>query len=437
MGVYFGLLLALSSTMIVTKILVDKDELNTMHGRIMLGILLLQDILAVVALPLLRDVGTFITFDFVASIVLKGVGLFAIAILLNKFFFPRILDYAAQRHEILFITAIGNCFFFIGASAVLDFSLAVGGFIAGLSMANFPYNIEIAGETHALRDFFAIIFFSTLGMQIDFGVIYSMFPLFISLLLFILIIKPLILSLIYLFMGYGGRTSNSIGIGLGQGSEFMFIIAIEMFILGKITQEFYSLLLSLVVISIVATPYFIKGRNRIYRIFSGMKVQRISHLIHPKSIHEIEYFPQKELENHVIVFGSDRMGGRIVKYLKNKGEKFLVAERNPEIVKNLSSMGIYTVYGDADNDEILKKINLYKARLVILTIPYADISSFVIRKAKRFNKNVKIFARAHSEMDAERLYMAGADVVIVPEFVSAEKIIKKVEHFLHGKKHES
>ncbi|NIO22799.1 MAG: hypothetical protein GTN38_02100 [Candidatus Aenigmarchaeota archaeon] len=437
MGVYFGLLLALSSTMIVTKILVDKDELNTMHGRIMLGILLLQDIIAVVALPLLRDVGMFITFDFVASIILKGVGLFAIAILLNKFFFPRILDYAAERHEILFITAIGNCFFFIGASAVLDFSIAVGGFIAGLSMANFPYNIEIAGETHALRDFFAIIFFSTLGMQIDFGVIQGMFPVFITLFLFIVIIKPLIFSMIYLFMGYGGRTSNSIGMGLGQGSEFMFIIAMEMFIAGMLAPEFYSLLLSLVVVSIVATPYFMRGRNLIYRTFSRMRIDRISHLIHPRSIHEIEYFPQKELENHVIVFGADRMGGRIVKYLKNKGEKFLVAERNPEIVKNLGSMGIYTVYGDADNDEILKKINLYKARLVILTLPYADISSFVIRKAKRFNKDVKIFARAHSEMDAERLYMAGADVVIVPEFVSAEKIIKKVEHFLHGKKHES
>ena len=88
--------------------------------------------------------------------------------------------------------------------------------------------------------------------------------------------------------------------------------------------------------------------------------------------------------------------------------------------------GIYCVYGDADNDEILKKISLYRARLVILTIPFADISSFVIRKAKRFNKDVKIFARAHSEADAERLYMSGADIVIVPEFVSAEKIIKKV-----------
>jgi Kef-type K+ transport system membrane component KefB len=435
-GVYLGLLLALSSTMIVTKIMVDKDELNTLHGRIMLGILLLQDILAVVALPLLSNMGMLVTFDFVASIVLRGIGLFAIAILMNKFFFPMILDYAAERHEILFVTAIGNCFFFIGASYVLGFSIAIGGFIAGLSMANFPYNIEIAGETHALRDFFAIIFFSTLGMQLNFWVIQSMFPLFVTLLLFIVIVKPLILALIYLFMGYGGRTSNSIGVGLGQGSEFMFIIAAEMFLVGNITHEFYSLLLSLVVISIVANPYFMRGRNLIYRTFSRMRVERIAHLIHPRSIHEIEYFPQKELKNHVIVFGADRMGGRIVKYLKNKGENFLVAEKNPEIVKNLSGMGVYTVYGDADNEEILKKIAVSKARLIILTIPYADLSSFVIRKAKRFNKNVKIFARAHSEMDAERLYMAGADVVIVPEFVSAEKIIKKVEHFLHGKRHE-
>ncbi len=440
MGVYIGLLLALSSTMILTKILVDRDEINTLHGRIMLGILLLQDVVAVVALPLLSNIGIFTSLgslEFVFYIVLKGIGLFALAIVLNRFLFPFVLDYAAKRHEILFITAVANCFFFIGASYVLGFSIAIGGFIAGLSMANFPYNIEIAGEIHALRDFFSIIFFSTLGMQLNFWVIQNSFPLFITLFFAIILLKPLILALIYLFMGYGGRTSNSIAIGLGQGSEFMFIIAAEMFILGNITQEFYSLLLGLVVISMISTPYFMSGRNLFYKTFSRLRIQRISHLIHPKSIHEIEYFPGKEMENHVILFGADRMGGRIVKYLKNKGENFVVVERNPEIVKKLSGMGIYCVYGDADNDEILKKIFLYKAKLVILTIPFADISSFVIRKAKRFNKDVKIFARAHSEMDAERLYMAGADIVIVPEFVSAEKIIKKVEHSLYEKKHET
>ncbi|MCK4532103.1 MAG: cation:proton antiporter, partial [Candidatus Aenigmarchaeota archaeon] len=233
LGIYIGLLLALSSTMIVAKILADRDELNTLHGRIMLGILLLQDIVAVIALPFLRNIDSLFSLEFAGSIVLRGLGLFAIAILLNRFFFPRILDYAAEKHEVLFLTAIANCFFFIGASYILGFSIAIGGFIAGLSMANFPYNIEIAGEVHSLRDFFSIVFFSSLGMQLNFWVIQGMFPLFITLLLLVMLLKPVILTVIYLFLGYGGRTSGYVGLGMGQASEFMFIIAAEMFLIGS------------------------------------------------------------------------------------------------------------------------------------------------------------------------------------------------------------
>ncbi len=434
LAVYIGLLLAFSSTMIVAKILADKDELNTLHGRIMLGILLLQDIIAVVAIPLLKNVGFLLSLEFVGSIVLRGLGLFAIAILLNKFFFPRVLDYAAERHDILFLTAVANCFFFIGASYVLDFSIAIGGFIAGLSMANFPYNIEIAGEVHALRDFFSIVFFSSLGMQLDFWVIQSMFPLFITILLLVLLLKPVILAVIYLFLGYGGRTSGYVGLGMGQASEFMFIIAAAMFFIGNITREFYSFLLSIVVVSIVITPYFAKGRGLFYNFFSRFRLPKIHHLIHPKSIHTLENPPEEVLENHIILFGAHRMGEKIVQYLKDRGEKFVVVERDPEIVKDFSRKGIYVRYGDAENEEILKKIFLTKAKLLILTIPYADVASFVIRKAKRSSQKVRILARAHTEMDAERLYKAGADIVIIPEFVSAEKIVKKIDHFLREKK---
>ncbi len=434
LSVYTGLLLAFSSTMIVAKILADKDELNTLHGRIMLGILLLQDIIAVVVLPILSNVDSLLSVEFVSSIILRGLGLFAIAILLNKFFFPRILDYAAERHDILFITAVANCFFFIGSSYVLGFSLAIGGFIAGLSMANFPYNIEIAGEIHALRDFFSIVFFSSLGMQLNFWVIQNSFPLFITLLLLVMLLKPAVLSLIYLFLGYGGRTSGYVGVGMGQASEFMFIIAAEMFLLGNITHEFYSLLLSIVVVSIVVTPYFSRARGIFYDFFSRFHIPQIRHLIHPKSIHTLENPPDEMLEKHIILFGAHRMGEKIVQYLRDRGEKFVVVERDPEIVKDLSRKGIYVRYGDAENDEILKKIFLTKAKLLILTIPYADVASFVVRKAKRFNKRVRIIARAHTEIDAERLYKAGADIVIIPEFVSAEKVIKKIEHFLRERR---
>ncbi len=434
-GVYLGLLVAFSSTMIVTKSMVDRNEISTLHGRIMLGVLLLQDIVAVVALPMLSNAGSLLSFEFVGSIIMKGIGLFAMAIILNKFFFPRVLDYAAQRHEIFFITAIANCFFFIGAAYVLEFSIAIGGFIAGLSMANFPYNIEIEGETHSLRDFFSIIFFSTLGMQLNVWIIQSNLQLFLVLLLAVLLIKPVIFVLIYMFMGYGGRTSSYIGLGLGQASEFVFIIAAGGLKLGNMSQDFYSLLISIVVVSIIITPYIMKSRDKLYEELSRIHLPFIHRRkwTNPKSIHKIENPPEKEMKNHIIVFGAHRMGQRVVEYLKEKEQKFIVVERDPELVKYLGRRGVYCVYGDANNEDILKKVSLSDSKLVILTIPYADISSFVIRKAKRYNERVKILARAHSEIDSERLYKAGADVVIIPEFVSAEKIVKKIDHFLHGR----
>jgi Trk K+ transport system NAD-binding subunit len=170
----------------------------------------------------------------------------------------------------------------------------------------------------------------------------------------------------------------------------------------------------------------------VYRFFSKIRIPHphIRHLIHPRSIYELENPPERELKNHIIIFGAHRMGQRVAEYLQHRGEKFIVIERDPEIVRNLGRKGIYCIYGDAENDEILKKSSLDKAKLLILTIPFADTASFVVRKAKRVDGRIKILARAHSEIDAERLYKAGADVVIIPQFVSAEKIIKKIDHFL-------
>ncbi|MCX6818029.1 MAG: cation:proton antiporter [Candidatus Aenigmarchaeota archaeon] len=434
LAIYIGLLLAFSSTMIVAKILADKDELNTMHGRIMLGILLLQDVIAIIVLPLMANMTAVTSLDFTLSITLRGLGLFALAIVLNKFFFPRILDYAAERHEVLFVTAVANCFFFIGASYFLGFSIAIGGFIAGISMANFPYNIEIAGEVHALRDFFSILFFSTLGMQLNFMVIQHSLPLFITLMLLLVMLKPALLSMIYLLLGYGGRTSGYVGLGLGQSSEFIFILVAEMLVIGSITREFYSLLISVVVLSIVITPYAMNARGGFYNLFSRFKFFRGHSLLHPKNIHVIENQPKDQMEGHVIVFGAHRMGDKIIKYLASMKEKFVVIERDPEIVKELGRQNVYIKYGDAENEEILEKVGLAKARLVILTIPYADTSSFVIRRARRLNPGVRIIARAQSEQDAESLYLAGADAVIIPELVSAEKIVKKIDHFRKEKK---
>ncbi len=433
-SIYIGLLVSFSSTMIVAKILVDKRQINTLHGRIMLGILILQDLIVIAVLPILADMEILLSWDTFALMIVKGFGLFSIAIVLNRFMFRRVLDYAAKNHEMLFLTAIAVCFTFIGLAYALGFSIAIGAFIGGIALAQFPYNLEIFGEMHSLRDFFSVIFFTSLGMQLSLSVISSMIVPFFVLLVVIVIMKPVILSITYLLLGYGGRNATIIGIGLGQASEFSFIIAANGLMLGHLDNGTYSLIISLVVLSMVITPYTMRFRHDIHRFFSDRKFRLPESLSTPTHIRKIEKKPKKGLSNHVVVFGCDVMGSKVIDYLKNKKVKFIVTEHNPEIIRNLSRDGVYTMYGDAFNEDLLKETGLYKAKLAIVTIPDVEVSGFIVGKAKRFNPSIKIYARAHSEDDANALYKAGADFVVVPDFVSGGTLVRKLDHFISSRK---
>jgi Kef-type K+ transport system membrane component KefB len=432
-GAYIGLLLAFSSTMIVAKILVDRNEIKTLHGRIMIGVLLIQDLVVILVLPMLKNVELLISPEVLGITVINGLGLFSIAVVLNRYVFKRLLDYAARNNEVMFLTAVAVCFAFIGLSSFLGFSIAIGAFIGGIALAQFPYNLEIFGEMHSLRDFFSVIFFASLGMSLSFFNISLMSSLFVTVLLLTLLMKPLILSIIYLALGYGGRTSSIIGLGMGQASEFSFILALQGLSLGHFGAPVFSIMVSVVVISMVVTPYFMKFRNNIYSIFATrMNIPFFDGLGTPRHVKKMEKPPEKELKNHVVIFGCDVMGGKIVDYLNQRKKKFIVAEHNPEVIRELSKNGVYTLYGDADNEDLLKASGLYRAKLAIVTIPDVETSGFVIGKAKRHNPGLKIFARAHSEDEADALYRVGADFVVVPDFVSGGTLIRKTEHFLSG-----
>jgi voltage-gated potassium channel Kch len=182
----------------------------------------------------------------------------------------------------------------------------------------------------------------------------------------------------------------------------------------------------------ILTPYFMNSRNGIYNIFAGANIPLFKGFGTPKHVKKLEAHPKSGLKNHIVVFGCDVMGGKVVDYLKDKKRKFIVAEHNPEVIKDLSDKGIYTIYGDADNEDLLNASGLYNAKLAIVTIPDVEISGYVIGKAKRFNPSIKIFARARGEDDAEALYRAGADFVVVPDFVSGGTLVRKIDHFMAG-----
>jgi CPA2 family monovalent cation:H+ antiporter-2 len=430
LSIYIGLLVAFSSTMMVTRVLVDKDEINTLQGRIMIGVLIIQDLAVILALPLLGNISGIMNMAVLADIVVKGLGLFCIAVVLNRFIFPKVLDYAAEAREILFLTAISICFVFIGLSSLLGFSMVIGAFIAGLALGNFPYNLEIMGETHTLMDFFSIIFFATLGMQFNPAIIMNMWPAFLILLAAIMLIKPAILAITYLLMGYGGRISTYVSVGLGQASEFSFVIAAQALLIGHISGQSYSLLVSLVITSMVLSLYVIKFKRGIHRLFTrGSKVPGLRKLSFAHSVQKLERHPGRQ-RGHVVVFGADVMGSRIINYLIRKGAKFVVAEHNPEKVKSLSSVGVNSVYGDADNEDLIKSVGTYKAKVVVITIPDADTACFIIKRTRRFNKKAKIFARAYARHEKLILMQAGADFVIVPELVSGDKLIEQISKYV-------
>jgi CPA2 family monovalent cation:H+ antiporter-2 len=431
---YIGLLMAFSSTMIVAKLLVDRNEIKTLHGRIMMGVLLIQDLIVILILPILGNLGMAFSLEVISIIVVKGLGLFSIAIVLNRYVMKRLMDYAAKSNEILFLTAVAICFAFIGLSYALGFSIAIGAFIGGIALAEFPYNLEIFGEMHSLRDFFSVIFFASLGMQLNVAVITGMLPLLTILLMITILVKPFILSMVYLTLGYGGRTASVIGLGMGQASEFSFIIAAQGLALGQISQGVYSVMVSVVVFSMILTPYFMNARNGIYNLITRPNIKLFERVGAPQHIKKLEKQPTKEFKNHTVLFGADVMGGKIIEYLKDKKKPFIVAEHNPEVIRELANQGVYTMYGDADNEDLLRASGLYKAKLGIVTIPDVEIAGFVIGKAKRFNPKIKMYARAHSEDEAEALYRVGADFVVVPDFVSGGTLIRKMEHFLSGSK---
>lgn len=429
-GVYCGLILAFSSTMLATKILVDKAEINTLHGRIIIGILIIQDIFAILALIILGNMAGIIGGASIESIAgpvaVRAIILLVAAVAFIKIIFPLFLEYAAKHKEILFLTALSTLFFFIGLAYILEFSIGIGAFVAGITLAGFPYAIGVMAEMRSLRNFFATIFFVTLGMQLNPIVIYHMWPLALALIIASVILKPLILSGEFLELGYGLTISSFVGLYLGQASEFGFIIAQQGFANGIIPMDIYSLLISVIVISMAITPYSIKLKRRIQRATCRFELP----LEMSRNIAHLKKERKSEFDDHIIVVGSHRVGDQIADYLKKNKQKLLVIERDPEVVSRLREKKIHYLFGDAENEDILELANINKAKMVVITIADPEASLFVVERTREMNKDALIIARAHKRSDALELYEAGADWVVLPEMIGSNETVKQIERFL-------
>ncbi|MFH1456394.1 MAG: cation:proton antiporter [archaeon] len=423
-SIYAGLIVAFSSTMIVIKLLSDEEEINTLHGRLILGILFVQDVLVILALALL-GLGENASALAFLIIFIKGLLLGSVAYITNKFAIKPFFKFAAKSAELLFLLSIAICFLFALFAHTLGFSLAIGAFIGGVILANLPYNLNIIGRISPLKDFFSTIFFATLGMQL---VLVNFNNLILPLILFliiILILKPIFIMLILSLFGYGKRNAFVSAVSLAQISEFALILV--MMVQKTMSPELFSLTIILAVITITMTSYIIK-----YELFFYNIISKPLNSLDKISVKKRMFGYKEHEERQIIMFGYHRMGTTILSLLKNLKTKILIVDFNPEIIEKLTSKKIPCMYGDMANLEILKRIKVKKAKIILSTVPQEKDNIIMLNYVKEVNPKCKIFVSANHLHEALDLYEAGADYVIMPHLLSGERTGNLVNKFVKG-----
>jgi len=416
---YIGLMLAFSSTMVVMKLLSDKRQLNTLHGRIIVGTLLIQDVVAIFALSILTSVNDFSPAVFGIAL-LKFLSLFALAYLSSKYVFPYVFKYAARNQELLLIMSVAVCFFFSLTFHYVGFSVVIGAFLAGIVLGNLQYNIEIIGKVKSLKDFFSLMFFVSLGMGLSLAVVKEMWlPLLIFLAL-VIVLKPVIIMAVCSLFKYTKKPSFLTANALSQVGEFSLILAVQGLALEHISQELFSMAVIVTLVTITLTSYFIKYDHLFFKL-----LERPLRIFDIFTTEGLEYLPT-EVKPRVILCGYNRIGFSILRSLERRKRSVLVVDFNPEVISKMVKQGYHCIYGDVTDGEIMERMNLPKIKMLISTVPEVSDNILLISKVREVNKRARIIVTASEIEEALKLYSQGADYVILPHFLGGEHVAEMI-----------
>lgn len=429
---YLGVGLAFSSTILVVKLLIDKKDVGALYGKLAVGILLLEDLLAVLLLVVLTvsnsvlGLGLQQTFPILA-LVLKAVLLFGLALILSRFILPAVFKAVARQNELLFITALAWCFTYSSLAILLGFSVVIGAFLAGVALANSPFHYQIQGKIKPLREFFVTLFFVYLGTQVNFSQIGRIYPVMIIFTVYTLVLKPTIFLLLLGIFGFRKHTMFQTSLSLTHISEFSLILLLVGFQIGMVSQSALTLIALSAVLSMIIASVMITNSNRLYKRLNKF----LSFFERKNYKHSLEMSSHDQnLMGHVIVIGARRVGGEIVKLLKREKIPQIVLDFNPYQVEVLMGEKIPVLYGDMGDPEVLDGLNLPQARMVISTSASLEDNLLLLEELKSRHINIPVIIRADTADDAQDLYKAGADFVIIPEILAGDFMVEKLKDHL-------
>lgn len=419
---YIAIALTFSSTIIIMKLISDKDALEKLYGKIAIGFLLVQDFVAIIVLIIITSMagetsgGAGIMFF---STMLKGALLIAILAPISYFVLPKLSDFLSRSQEFLFLFSIAWGFGLSILFLYAGFSIEVGALIAGVLLSMSPYSYEISSKLKPLRDFFLIFFFIYLGSQMVFTNIGDVIVPTIVFALLIVVGNPLIVMTLMGFLRYTKKTSFMAGLTVAQIGEFSLIVVAMGVRVGHISGEVLSFLTLISLFTIFGCTYLIMFSEKLFNKFS-----KSLNVFERKKLREKE-IPQKEYK--YILLGYNRIGFSVIRALSKITKNFLVVDYDPRVVNHLKNKGIDTLYGDVDDSDFLEDLRISKASLIVSTIPEKEANLLVLDVLKRNKSNPIKILTARQIQDAIELYEAGADYVIMPHFLGGEYTANIIE----------
>jgi Kef-type K+ transport system membrane component KefB len=413
---YIGVALSFSSTIIIIKLLSDKKDLNSLYGKISIGFLLVQDLVAVLMLVMLSSMETSGGIDALNLIwaVLKAAVLFAGMLWLGRKIMPLLFDRVAHSPEILFITSLAWVFALAVLVHQINFSIEIAGFLAGIALANSSEHFQIAHRIRPLRDFFIMLFFVGLGASFTFSSIAGMETEILTFSLYILIGNPLIVMVLMGVLGYRKRTGFLTGLTVAQISEFSLILMALGLKLGHVTGEAAAIVTLVGIITIAVSTNLITYGNNVYRhISTALKI------FEKRKVTETQ-INSEGARKPIILVGYHRIGRGLAQGLKK--DDVMVVDFDPSNITHLENSGLASIFGDITDEEVFDAANCVKAKLVISTSPDYEDNLLLISRLKKIRRRPKTVLRAENEEQARDMYEAGADYVLLPHLASGHAL---------------
>ena len=429
---YAAVAVGLSSTMIVVKLLYDKFELATLPGRLTLGVLVFQDVWAILVLaiqPSLLHPSPLI----VGMSLFKGVWLVVAALGASRMFLPRLFAFIAKVPELMLVTALAWCFLISGMASALELSREMGALIAGIGLSTLPYNLDVIAKVINIRDFFVTLFFVALGMQIPVPTP-SLVLAALAASLFLVVSRFLSVFPILYFAGQGLRTSLLPTINLAQMSEFSLVIAALGASFGHISAETVGMLTFTFALTSVASTYAIGSNHEIERALTrlltkwGVKDRGASHEgDHAKEGAAVVFLGfYRDASSILHQFETEARGGSADAIL----HEVQVIDFNPEVLDELKRRGIACMYGDVASPETLHHAAIHHAEVVVCTLPDSILKGTsnlkMLKQLLRSCPGAKILVASETIHGARTLYDAGAHFVFVPRIHSSHRMAEVI-----------